>query len=118
MANARWSIEHGLSAMLDPGVRNKWTINWFNLTDLQRVTLRVVFDGRQPTSVETVEWVAKQLGEAKVQASSVGRAVEALVSKGLVEAQIATDGKCYVVSDPVMIAWLTRNRGLPVRSRH
>jgi AAA+ ATPase superfamily predicted ATPase len=116
MANAKWSIEEGLDSMLDPNVRNKWTVNWFSLTDLQRVVLRVVFDGRQPTSAETVRYVAAQLGENRVQPSSLIRAVEALISKGLVEAEITGRGRRYVLSDPAMVAWLTRNKSLPSRA--
>ena len=44
------------------------------------------------------------------------RAVEALVAKGLVEAEITAQGKRYVVDDPVMRSWLTRNRALPVKT--
>lgn len=116
MANPKWSIEEGLDAMLEPNVRNKWTVNWFGLSDLQRVALRIVFDGKQPTSAETVRYAAAQLGEKRVQPSSVSRAVEALVSKGLVEAEITGQGRRYVLSDPVMVAWLTRNQSLPSRA--
>ena len=41
------------------------------------------------------------------------RAVEALLAKGLVEAEITSQGKRYVVDDPVMRAWLQRNRMAP-----
>ena len=116
MANPKWSIEEGLDAMLTPNVRNKWTVNWFGLSDLQRVALRIVFDGKRPTSAETVRYAAAQLGEKRVQPSSVSRAVEALVSKGLVEAEITGQGRRYVLSDPVMVAWLTRNQTLPSRA--
>ena len=116
MANPKWSIDAGLDAMLDPNVRNKWTINWFSLTDLQRVTLRIVFDGKKPTSAETARNAAAQLGESRVQPSSLIRAVDALISKGLVESQITGQGKRYVLSDPVMVAWLTRNQSLAARS--
>lgn len=116
MANSKWSIEEGLDAMLTPNVRNKWTVNWFGLSDLQRVALRIVFDGKRPTSAETVRYAAAQLGEKRVQPSSVSRAVEALVSKGLVEAEITGQGRRYVLSDPVMVAWLTRNQTLPSRA--
>ena len=116
MANARWRLDDGLNAMLDPTVRNKWTINWFSLTDLQRVAIRVVFDGKAPTSAETVRDAAQQLGQAQVSPSSMLRAVEALVAKGLVEAEITAQGKRYVVDDPVMRSWLTRNRALPVKT--
>ena len=116
MANPRWKIEDGLNAMLDPNVRNKWTINWFSLTDLQRAALRVVFDGKPPTSADTVRDTANALGEARVSPSSMIRAVEALVAKGLVEAEITSQGKRYVVDDPVMRAWLQRNTAVPIRS--
>jgi hypothetical protein len=116
MANPAWSVEQGLSAMLDPKLRNKWTINWFALTDLQRMALRVVFESKPPTSAQTVREIAAALGEKRVQPSSVIRAVEALVSKGLVEVNIIGESKRYVVSDPVMSAWLSRNRALPVRA--
>lgn len=116
MANPKWSIEQGLDSMLDPNVRNKWTINWFSLTDLQRAMLRIVFDGKQPTSAETVGVVAAQLGDKRMQPSSLIRAVDALVSKGLVEAEITGQGRRYVLSDPVMVAWLTRNKLLAARS--
>ena len=116
LATPRWSIEDGLRAMLDPKLRNKWTINWFGLTDWQRMAMRVVFEGKAPTSAQTLREIAAAMGEQKVQGSSVIRAVEALVNKGLVEVRIVGDAKRYVVSDPVMVAWLGRNKALPVRA--
>ncbi|NRF71806.1 hypothetical protein HLB44_32955 [Aquincola sp. S2] len=116
MSNPKWTLEQGLDAMLDPAVRNKWTINWFTLTDLQRAALRLLFEGRAPTSADSLEWAARALGETKVQASSITRAMEALEGKGLVARDYGqTGGKRFVVSDPVMEAWLTRNRALPLR---
>ena len=115
MSNPKWQLEDGLKAMLDPGVRNKWTINWFALTDLQRAALRLVFERRLPTSAESLRWLAGELNEKKVQGSSVTRAIEALQMKGLVSRDMAQAGKGFVLSDPVMLAWLTQNKNLPLK---
>ena len=115
MSNPKWRLDDGLKAMLDPGVRNKWTINWSTLTDLQRATLRLVFEQRQPTAAQSLEWLAAQLQEKKVQPSSVTRALEALQTKALVSRDTLQGSRSYVVSDPVMVAWLTQNRNLPLK---
>ena len=115
MSNPKWRLEDGLKAMLDPGVRNKWTINWFALTDLQRAALRLVFEQRMPTGAESLGWVAAQLQEKKVQGSSVTRAIEALQAKGLVSRETGHGARAFIVSDPVMVAWLTQNKYLPLK---
>lgn len=116
MSNPKWHLDDGLKAMLDPGVRNKWTINWTSLTELQRAALRLVFERRPPTAAHSLDWVATQLNEEKVQASSVTRAIEALQTKGLVSRESERGSRAFIVSDPVMVAWLTQNRALPVRA--
>jgi hypothetical protein len=115
MSNPKWGLQDGLRVMLDPAVRNKWTINWFTLTDLQRAALRLVFEGRAPTSAESLGWAAELLGERKVQPSSITRAIEALEVKGLVSRTLGVGGKSWQVSDPVMTAWLTQNKSLPLK---
>ncbi len=115
MANPRWGVADGMGAMLDPKVRNKWTVNWFSLTAIQRATLRVVFDGLQPTAAATMKAMAAALAEPSVQGSSITRALESLTDKGLVEREFSSSGRQYVVSDPVMRAWLTQNRNLAPR---
>ena len=116
MSNPKWNLQQGLNAMLDPSVRNKWTINWFALTDLQRAALRLVFERRAPTGAASLEWIAAELGEKKTQGSSVTRAIEALQAKGLVSQAIDKGSRAYEVSDPVMVAWLTQNQNLPLRA--
>lgn len=116
MSNPKWGIDDGLKAMLDPGLRNKWTINWSSLTDLQRGALRLVFERRPPTAAQSLEWLAAQLHEKKVQASSVTRAIEALQTKGLVSRETEHGSRAFIVSDPVMVAWLTQNRNLPLKA--
>jgi hypothetical protein len=109
MAQAKWGIEQGMQAMLDPRVQNKWTINWFSLTDMQRVALRLVFEGRAPSSKDSLERAALLLGQANVQGSTITRALEALAGRGLVERDaVAGDRVCHVI-DPVMAAWLEAN---------
>lgn len=115
MSNPKWGLKDGLRAMLDPALRNKWTINWFTLTDLQRAALRLVFEGRAPTSAESLGWVGELLGQRKVQPSSITRAIEALEVKGLVSRMLGVGGKSCQVSDPVMTAWLTQNKSLPLK---
>ena len=115
MSNPKWRLEDGLKAMLDPAIRNKWTINWFTLTDLQRAALRLVFEQRLPTAAQSLQWVAAQLQEKKVQASSVTRAIEALQAKGLVSRGTDHGIRAFIVSDPVMVAWLTQNKNLPLK---
>jgi uncharacterized protein len=115
MSHPRWSLGDGLAAMLDPATRNKWTINWFALTDLQRAALRLVFEGKPPTGAESLKWVSQQLGSARVHGSSVQRALESLQSSGLVAR--AEGGRGYEISDPVMATWLERNRALPLGAR-
>ncbi|MBY0368340.1 MAG: hypothetical protein K2X12_19025, partial [Burkholderiaceae bacterium] len=61
----------------------------------------------------TLQQAATELGQAKVQPSSITRAVETLVDKGLVAREPGS--RRHVVSDPVMAAWLTQNAALPVR---
>lgn len=110
MANPKWRLESGLRAMLDPKAKNKWTINWYSLTDVQRVALRLVFENRATTSKTSLDWVAVQLGQPKAQASTISRALEALADKGLIERRHLDGKKGYRVSDPVMAAWLTENK--------
>jgi uncharacterized protein len=110
MANPKWGLESGLRAMLDPKAKNKWTINWYSLTDVQRVALRLVFENRTTTSKTSLDWVAVQLGQPKAQASTISRALEALAEKGLIERRQLDGKKGYRVSDPVMAAWLTENK--------
>jgi DNA-binding transcriptional ArsR family regulator len=109
MAQAKWCIEQGMQAMLDPRVQNKWTVNWFSLTDMQRVALRLVFEGRQPSAKESLERAALLLGQEKVQGSTVTRALEALAERGLVERGVVEGDRGYRVIDPVMAAWLSTN---------
>jgi hypothetical protein len=115
MSNPKWRLQDGLKAMLDPAARNKWTINWFALTDLQRAALRLVFEQRLPTAAQSLEWLATQLQERKVQGSSVTRAIEALQAKGLVSRETDHRGRSFIVSDPVMVAWLMQNKNLPLK---
>lgn len=112
MANPKWSLADGLRAMLDPQVRNKWTINWFGLTALQQCALRLVFEEKPPTARDSLAWVAGLLGGKEVAASSITRALEALVDKGLVARDLLGGGRRYVVGDPVMAAWLRQNQKL------
>jgi DNA-binding IclR family transcriptional regulator len=83
------------------------------LTDLQRFTLHAAHEGLLLTSAQTLSRAALELGQPKVQASSVTRAMDALVDKGLVEREPSS--RRYVMSDPVMTAWLNHNKGLPMR---
>lgn len=115
MSNPKWQLADGLKAMLDPNVRNKWTINWLTLTDLQRAALRLVFERRLPTSAQSLAWLAAQLQERKVQGSSVTRAIEALQTKGLVSRETDHGSRSFIVSDPVMVAWLTQNKNLSLQ---
>ncbi len=112
MSKPSWTVEDGLKAMLDPTVTNKWSSAWYGLTDLQRFTLRVAHEGQMLTSAQTLKRAAVEVGLPKVQASSITRAMEALIDKGLAEREPSS--RRYLVSDPVMTAWLKHNKSVPV----
>jgi uncharacterized protein len=113
MSKPGWTVEAGLKAMLDPKVINKWSSAWHGLTDLQRMTLRIAQEGALLTSAQTLKRAASDLGQPKVQASSLSRAMETLIDRGLVEREPSS--RRYLISDPVMTAWLNHNKGMPVR---
>lgn len=113
MSTPGWSVEDGLAAMLDAKAVNTWSTAWAGLTDLQRFALRAAHAGLPLTAAATLQQAATELGQAKVQPSSITRAVETLVDKGLVAREPGS--RRHVVSDPVMAAWLTQNAALPVR---
>jgi hypothetical protein len=106
MANPRWSLADAMGEMLSLQSPNKWSATWRGLTGLQQVALKLVFDGRAPTSADSVAWAGVRIG-AKVQPSSISRALEALGTKGLLERKI--DGRGWILIDPVQQAWLKRN---------
>ena len=113
MSKPGWTLNEGLKAMLDPKISNKWSSAWYGLTDLQRFTLRTAHECGLLTSAQTLKRAASDLGQPKVQASSVSRAMEALVEKGLMEREPSS--RRYLMSDPVMTVWLNHNKSLPVR---
>jgi len=98
--------------MLSQQSPNKWSAAWRGLTGLQQAALRLVFEDRAPTSADSIAWAAQQLG-AKVQPSSISRALEALGAKGILERRI--DGRGWMLIDPVQRAWLRRNPGAPIK---
>ncbi|MEO5687781.1 MAG: hypothetical protein ABIR54_10480 [Burkholderiaceae bacterium] len=106
MANPKWSLADALDEMLSQHSPNKWSATWRGLTGLQQVALKLIFDKRAPTSADSVAWAATQLG-AKVQPSSISRALEALGAKAILERRI--DGRGWALIDPVQRAWLHRN---------
>jgi hypothetical protein len=106
MANPKWSLADALDEMLSQHSPNKWSASWRGLTGLQQVALKLIFDKRAPTSADSVAWAALQLA-AKVQPSSISRALEALGAKGILERRI--DGRGWALIDPVQRAWLQRN---------
>ena len=112
MANPAWSLADALAEMLSQQSPNKWSATWRSLTGLQQAALRLVFEERAPTSADSVAWAAMQLG-ARVQASSLSRALEALGTKGLLERKV--DGRGWTLVDPVQRAWLKRNPDAPIK---
>jgi len=112
MANPKWSLADALDEMLSQQSPNKWSAAWRALTGLQQVALRLVFDDRAPTSADAIAWAAQQLG-AKVQPSSISRALEALGAKGTLQRRV--DGRGWMLIDPVQRAWLRRNPGAPIK---
>ncbi|HYP32646.1 MAG TPA: hypothetical protein VES00_12300, partial [Burkholderiaceae bacterium] len=112
MANPKWSLADALAEMLSQQSPNKWSAAWRGLTGLQQAALRLVFEDRAPTSADSIAWAAQQLG-AKVQPSSISRALEALGAKGILERRI--DGRGWMLIDPVQRAWLRRNPGAPIK---
>ena len=106
MANPTWSLADALDEMLGLLSPNKWSATWRGLTGLQQVALKLIFDNRAPTAAQSVAWAAARLG-AKVQPSSISRALEALGAKGILERRI--DGRGWALIDPVQRAWLRRN---------
>ena len=113
MANPKWSLANALDEMLGLQSTNKWSATWRALTGLQQAALKLIFDDRAPTSADSVAWAATQLG-ARVQPSSISRALEALGAKGILERKV--DGRGWSLIDPVQRAWLRRNPQAPVKS--
>ncbi|MDP9123625.1 MAG: ATP-binding protein [Pseudomonadota bacterium] len=113
MANPKWSLANALDEMLGLQSTNKWSATWRGLTGLQQAALKLIFDDRAPTSADSVAWAANQLG-ARVQPSSISRALEALGAKGILERKV--DGRGWSLIDPVQRAWLRRNPHAPVKS--
>ena len=113
MANPKWSLANALDEMLGLQSTNKWSATWRALTGLQQAALKLIFDDRAPTSADSVAWAATQLG-ARVQPSSISRALEALGAKGILERKV--DGRGWSLIDPVQRAWLRRNPQAPIKS--
>lgn len=113
MANPAWTLDRALDEMLSQHSPNKWSATWRGLTGLQQAALRLVFEDRPPTAADSVAWAATQLG-AKVAPSSISRALEALAAKGMLERK--TDGRGWMLIDPVQRAWLRRNARAPIKS--
>ncbi len=113
MANPKWTLAEALDEMLSQHSPNKWSATWRGLTGLQKAALKLIFDKRAPTSADSVAWAAAQLG-AKVQPSSISRALEALGAKGILERR--TDGRGWALIDPVQRAWLRRNPQAVIKS--
>jgi hypothetical protein len=116
MAQPRWGLQRALAAMLDPRVRNRWTVAFSALTPIQRGVLVAVHHGLAPTSREGLELAAQWAGVPRVAASSAARALEALALQGLVEraAERLAERRPpvpWVVADAVMLAWLRQNVG-------
>jgi len=112
MANPKWSLADALAEMLSQHSPNKWSAAWRGLTGLQQAALRLVFEDRAPTSADSIAWAAQQLG-AKVQPSSISRALEALGARGILERR--SDGRGWMLIDPVQRAWLRRNPDAPIK---
>lgn len=106
MANPAWNLDRALDEMLSQQSPNKWSATWRGLTGLQQVALRLVYEDRPPTAADSVAWAATQLG-ARVAASSISRALEALAAKGMLDRR--ADGRGWILIDPVQRAWLKRN---------
>lgn len=106
MANPAWNLDRALDEMLSQQSPNKWSATWRGLTGLQQVALRLVYENRPPTAADSVAWAATQLG-ARVAASSISRALEALAAKGMLDRR--ADGRGWILIDPVQRAWLKRN---------
>ena len=113
MANPKWSLADALGEMLSLESPNKWSATWRGLTGLQQAALKLIFDDRPPTSADSVAWAAARLG-AKVQPSSISRALESLGAKGILERRI--DGRGWMLIDPVQRAWLRRNPDAAIKS--
>ena len=113
MANPKWSLADALGEMLSLQSPNKWSATWRGLTGLQQAALKLIFDDKPPTSADSVAWAAARLG-AKVQPSSISRALESLGAKGILERRI--DGRGWVLIDPVQRAWLKRNPDATIKS--
>jgi Fe2+ or Zn2+ uptake regulation protein len=94
--------------MLSPQSRNKWSLGWTALTDIQRATLRLVFNGQAPTSAASRSAVAMEVQQAKVAGSTIARALESLAASHLIERD--SNSRTFRVADPVMRAWLTVNK--------
>ena len=110
MAKPGWTLDMAIADMLSPTAKSKWSITWYDLTPLQRAALKLVFDGKPPSSADSRAWAARETQQKSVIASTIMRAHEALVEKQL----IARDpvGRTYQLIDPVMKAWLKANKNL------
>ena len=113
MANPKWTLAEALDEMLGLQSPNKWSAAWRGLTGLQQVALKLIFDNRAPTSADSVAWATARIG-AKVQPSSLSRALEALGTKGILERKV--DGRGWALIDPVQRAWLKRNPDAAIKT--
>ncbi len=113
MANPKWTLAEALDEMLGLQSPNKWSATWRGLTGLQQVALKLIFDNRAPTSADSVAWATARIG-AKVQPSSISRALEALGAKGILERKV--DGRGWALIDPVQRAWLKRNPDAAIKT--
>lgn len=109
MSDPRLSLDQALDVMLSPRADSAWAVTWRSLTALQRAALRLVAQAQPPTAAQSLAQVAAGLGEARVTASSVDRALKSLLARGLIE-----KAQRYEVVDPVMRAWLLENLQLPL----
>jgi hypothetical protein len=111
VATPAMSLDQARAHVLDARTPSIWTVAWRGLTPLQRGVLRLAAHQARPTAEASLKALSAQLGQATTATSSVNRALQALVDKGLVD----RSGSSYTVSDPVMLAWLQSNEALSIR---
>lgn len=111
LASPAMTLAKASRAMLEPRRQNRWSINWMTLSASEKAALLLVFDGRQVTARESLEWAAERLSKPKLAPTTLVRALASLTEQGFIERDLLGGERAkYQLVDPVMQAWLQSNR--------
>jgi hypothetical protein len=109
LARADRTLDQGLEALLLPDGATPWVEYWKQSTALQRAILTLSDSEVQLTSEAGCVELGRLLGGGPVNPSSVRRATDALLKRGLIERTTLSTKAIYGLTDPVFDLWIKQN---------